>query len=569
MSITNLDELPQLSQALDVIARSRPDLVHALHNLRAAAENGWQRGVRPIRSIVDAGLDIAQLELCIWTLQGFDYMAELPELVSPDLLGRIPPHEAVDLGVFPVGRADDTVTVAVVDPLDTELMTEIRSRFPEYTVEIVVTNRPALEAAANNQEDAELADDFVDEEALARAAQLRAMQDQLTSTGRVAELADVLIELAIMSGASDIHIEPDGDRCQIRFRLDGMLTAAGSHPAAYCQTLVNRIKIMAQLDVGDRRTPQDGRATAIYGGRTVDLRVVTIPSAWGPESCVIRLLDQSRVRARFSALGFSRHNTAQFDKLLSLQGGVVLATGPTGSGKTTTLYSALQQMTTPAIKTITVEDPVEYRLPGMLQVQVNRAAEFDFATALRAILRADPDVLLVGEVRDAETARTALGAALTGQVVLASLHAVSAAAAPIRLIDLGIERFMVAAAVRGVINQRLLRRLCRRCRVPYAPRRSQLDDAGWPFARPERLWGARAGGCDACNGTGYRGRAVVAEVIAMDDVLRAAIIDNADPSEIEAIAIRQGMVPIRHDALQLARQGATSLEEISRVIGTR
>jgi type IV pilus assembly protein PilB len=250
-----------------------------------------------------------------------------------------------------------------------------------------------------------------------------------------------------------------------------------------------------------------------------------------------------------------------------LQGGVVLATGPTGSGKTTTLYNALKRLTTPEVKTVTVEDPVEYRLSGMLQIQVNRDANFYFEDALRAVLRADPDVLLVGEIRDSRTARTALGAALTGQVVLASLHASTAATTPLRLMDLGIEPFMAAAAVRGVINQRLLRRLCRRCRTPYVPRRSILDDALWPFDRPERLWGPRLSGCEACFGTGYKGRAVVAEVLKNNDEIRAAIVSGDEPAAIEALAIAGGMVPIRHDALQLVRQGTTSLEEVTRVLG--
>ena len=396
---------------------------------------------------------------------------------------------------------------------------------------------------------------------------MQEVEQRLASEGRVAELADVLIERAIMSGASDIHIEPDDDSCEIRFRLDGILTAAGKYPIEFGQILVNRVKIMSQLDVGDRRSPQDGRASATFGGRTVDLRVVTIPSAWGGESCVIRLLDQTRVRSRLASIGFSRAVRVQFDNLCELHGGVILATGPTGSGKTTTLYSALRKLTTPLVKTITVEDPVEYRLSGMLQVQVNRAANFDFAAALRAVLRADPDVLLVGEIRDTETAKTAMGAALTGQVVMASLHASSAATAPLRLIDLGIEPFMVSAAVRGVINQRLLRRLCRQCRTPYVPRRSVLDEAQWPFERPDQLWGPRVGGCENCFDTGFKGRSVVAEVMKVTDELRSAIIARADPALIEVIAINSGMVPIRHDALQLARQGVTSLEEVARVLG--
>ena len=447
------------------------------------------------------------------------------------------------------------------------MITELRARFTDYEVGFVVTNRPALQAAAERHEDTDVVDELADEDALSRASQLQEAEKQLASQGRVAELADVLIERAIMSGASDIHIEPDDNRCEIRFRLDGILKAAGTYPIEFGQILVNRIKIMSQLDVGDRRSPQDGRASATFGGHTVDLRVVTIPSAWGGESCVIRLLDQTRVQTRLASLGFSRAVRVQFDNLCSLQGGVILATGPTGSGKTTTLYSALRKLTTPLVKTITVEDPVEYRLSGMLQVQVNRAANFDFGAALRAVLRADPDVLLVGEIRDTETAKTAMGAALTGQVVMASLHASSAATAPLRLIDLGIEPVMVSASVRGVINQRLLRRLCRQCRTPYVPRRSVLDEAQWPFERPERLWGPRVGGCENCFDTGFKGRAVVAEVMKVTDELRSAIIARADPALIELIAINSGMVPIRHDALQLARQGVTSLEEVARVLG--
>ena len=567
MSKQQTELLPNLEVVISLLTKANPGIVVEIPRLRLAAERGWLKGVRPIRAMIDAGLLITDIEQAVWASKGFEYIGQLPDLVSADLVERIPPHEAVDLGAFAIGRRDKVVVIAVLDPFAEKAMNEVRSRFTEFEISIVVTNRQALEAAAERHEDSDLTDELADEESFARASRLRVVEKQLAEEGRIAELADILIERAILSGASDIHIEPDNDRCDIRFRLDGILTQAGSYPSNFGQILVNRIKILSQLDVGDRRSPQDGRATAVFGGRTVDMRVVTIPSAWGGESCVIRLLDQTRVRSRLATLGFSRAVRLQFDNLLSLQGGVILATGPTGSGKTTTLYSALKKLTTPGVKTITVEDPVEYRLSGMLQVQVNRAANFDFAAALRAILRADPDVLLVGEIRDPETARTAMGAALTGQVVLASLHTSTAATAPLRLVDLGIEPFMASAAVRGVINQRLLRRLCRQCRTPYVPRLSILNDALWPFERPERLWGPRQGGCEACFRSGYKGRAVVAEVMKMNDEIRSAVMNRADPAVIEVLAVASGMVPIRHDALQLARQGATSLEEIARVLG--
>jgi type IV pilus assembly protein PilB len=550
-----------------MLAEVRPDLEPRLEELADAAEEAWNLGVRPMRALVELGVDITDLERAIWITEGFEYLPQLPDLVAPELVERMGPHEGIDLGAFPVGRHEDTVVMAVLNPHNRQLVHDLQTRFKEFHLEIVVTNRQAIEDAAHNHEDISLNDELADEESSERVTQLQALETDLLSQGRIAEIADLLIERAIVVGASDVHIEPEGDYCEVRFRLDGILSSVGRYPSGYSQTIINRIKIMGQLDVGDRRTPQDGRATAVFGGRTVDLRVVTIPSAWGSESCVIRLLDQARVRGRLGALGLSRHVTGQFDRALSLQGGVVLATGPTGSGKTTTLYSALQTMTTGAVKTITVEDPVEYRIPGMLQVQVNRAANFDFATALRSILRADPDVILVGEIRDTETAEVAMAAALTGQMVLASLHTASAVSAPIRLIDLGAERFVVAAALRGVINQRLLRRLCRRCRVPYAPRRSQLDEAGWPFARPDRLWMAHPEGCEACFHTGYRGRQVIAEVMNLNEALRTAITERAEPAELELLAIGNGMIPIRHDALQMARQGATSLEEIHRILG--
>lgn len=561
-------ELPHLRSVLNLVAQIDPTAGgQVADGLQMAAESGWRQGIRPLRAMVAAGLDLQTIEQAVWATRGFEYLGELPEIVAPELFEVLPPQDCLDIGAYPVSLRREKVVVAVVDPTDRTVLGEIRSRFAGLTLDVVVTNRDALEAAVSNLEDAAVTDDYHDDEALTRAAWLASTEDQVVASGRIADLADLLIERAFLSGASDIHIEPDGDRCSVRFRLDGVLTPAGNHPGSFTQTLVNRIKILSQLDVGDRRLPQDGRASAIYGGQTVDLRVVTIPSAWGTESCVIRLLHQTRVQPRLASLGFSRHAGSRLEQLLSLSGGVVLATGPTGSGKTTTLYSALQRLTTDEVKTITVEDPVEYRMPGMLQVQVNRAMGFDFAMALRAILRADPDVLLVGEVRDGETAKTAIGAALTGQVVMASLHAATAASAPVRLIDLGVEPFMVGAALRGVVNQRLLRRLCRRCRLPYAPRRSQLDDAGWTATRPDRLWGARPGGCEVCFGTGYRGRTVVAEVMIIDDVLRTAIIEHAEPAKIEALAVERAMVPIRQDALHLARHGATSLEEIARVLG--
>jgi type IV pilus assembly protein PilB len=567
MSISSATESRQLQAALTMLAEVRPDLEPRFDELVEAVEEAWNLGVRPMRALVELGVEITDLERAIWVTEGFEYLPQLPDLVAPELVERMAPHEGMDLGAFPVGRHEDTVVMAVLNPHNRQLVNDLQTRFKEFHLEIVVTNRQAIEDAANSHEDISLNDELADEESSERVTQLQALETELLSQGRIAELADLLIERAIVIGASDVHIEPEGDYCEVRFRLDGILSSVGRYPGGYSQTIINRIKIMGQLDVGDRRTPQDGRATAVFGGRTVDLRVVTIPSAWGTESCVIRLLDQARVRGRLGALGLSRHVGTQFDRALSLQGGVVLATGPTGSGKTTTLYSALQTMTTGAVKTITVEDPVEYRIPGMLQVQVNRAANFDFATALRSILRADPDVILVGEIRDTETAEVAMAAALTGQMVLASLHTASAVSAPIRLTDLGAERFVVAAALRGVINQRLVRRLCRRCRVPFAPRRSQLDEAGWPFARPDRLWLPHPEGCEACFHTGYRGRQVIAEVMNLNEELRSAVAERAEPAELELLAIGNGMIPIRHDALQLARQGATSLEEIHRVLG--
>jgi type IV pilus assembly protein PilB len=567
MSITSAAQTRQLQAALAMLAEVRPDLEPRFDELIEAVEEAWTLGVRPMRALVELGVEITDLERAIWVTEGFEYLPQLPDLVAPELVERMAPHEGMDLGAFPVGRHDDTVVMAVLNPHNRQLVNDLQTRFKEFHLEIVVTNRQAIEDAAHSHEDISLNDELADEESSERVAQLQNLETELLSQGRIAELADLLIERAIVIGASDVHIEPDGDYCEVRFRLDGILASVGRYPGGYSQPIINRIKIMGQLDVGDRRTPQDGRATAVFGGRTVDLRVVTIPSAWGNESCVIRLLDQARVRGRLAALGLSRQVGSQLDRALTFQGGVILATGPTGSGKTTTLYSALQTMTTEAVKTITVEDPVEYRIPGMLQVQVNRAMNFDFATALRSILRADPDVILVGEIRDTETAEVAMAAALTGQMVLASLHTASAVSAPIRLTDLGAERFVVAAALRGVINQRLVRRLCRRCRVPFAPRRSQLDEAGWPFARPDRLWLPHPEGCEACFHTGYRGRQVIAEVMNMNEELRTAIAERAEPAELELLAIGNGMIPIRHDALQLARQGSTSLEEIHRVLG--
>jgi type IV pilus assembly protein PilB len=387
--------------------------------------------------------------------------------------------------------------------------------------------------------------------------------------GPVIRFVNSVIARAVKERASDIHIEPqDGELC-IRFRVDGVLRTTTSVPLGRGPAIVSRLKVMSELDIAERRVPQDGRIGLRMGDRELDLRVATLPTVGG-ESVVVRLLDRSTVAPDLAELGFSPATLARFESCYRQPHGLVLVTGPTGSGKTTTMYAALSRLNDTRRKIITVEDPVEYRLPGINQVQVHPKAGLTFASGLRSMLRCDPDVIMVGEIRDVETARIAVDSALTGHLVLATIHTNDAASALVRITEMGVEPFLVASAIRGVMSQRLARRLCRDCREESPLSRTALADLAtfepldWESDEPRRIHRAR--GCTRCSGSGYHGRFAIGEMLVADDKIERLVVDRTSAAEIRTAARQAGMRPMVDEGVAAMLAGLTTMEELTRIV---
>ena len=391
----------------------------------------------------------------------------------------------------------------------------------------------------------------------------------------VVNLVDRVLAQALSSGASDIHIEPQDDGLVIRFRQDGVLEQLDKLPKTLTPAVTSRLKVMADLDISERRLPQDGRIRRRYRGRTFDLRVSTLPTRYGEKVC-LRLLDSGATHRGLDRLIDDPAAVASVREMGSKPFGMLLVTGPTGSGKSTTLYALLAERNNPGVNISTVEDPIEYSLPGIAQTQVNREKGYDFAMALRAFMRQDPDVLLVGETRDRETAKTAIEAALTGHLVLTTLHCNDAPSAIARLVEMGVEPFMVSASLMGIVSQRLVRRVCPACREPYHPSEQELGRFGLfsrqeqavSFYRAHRPRDGHSHPCSACQGLGYRGRLGVYEVLRINDTLASAIAQQASTDRLRKLAIDSGMKTLLGYGLDLVRQGHTTLEEIERMILT-
>ena len=384
----------------------------------------------------------------------------------------------------------------------------------------------------------------------------------LANEAPVVKLVNLLLLEALDDRASDVHLEGHPGGLRVRYRIDGILQDAVAPPKRLAAAVVSRLKIMAELDIAERRIPQDGRIRLRMQDRQVDVRVSTLPTLHG-ESVVLRLLDKEAGRIDLRELGMAEDTLEQFSAIVSKPHGIVLSTGPTGSGKTTTLYAAVDQIRTGQEKIITVEDPVEYELPGVPQVPVNEKVGLTFANALRALLRQDPDIMLVGEIRDQETADIATHAALTGHLVLSTLHTNDAVTALTRLVDLGIESYLVASTVEGVLAQRLVRRVCPSCREAAELTTEQRTALGPPAADLKKVWRGR--GCSECRTTGYRGRTGIYELLVLDDELRMAVQENVSARRLEALGIARGMRLLKEDGIRLIREGTTTPEEVLRV----
>jgi len=470
---------------------------------------------------------------------------------------------------MPIGWWEGRLLVAMADPSNVFAVDDIRALTGAEVRQVVVT-ADAVQAAINKYYRKDTEAEHVSAEAAATVApddddRLNRIKE-VREDAPIVRLVNLLITQAIADRASDIHVEPTGKDVRIRYRIDGVLHDVMRSPRNIQNGIVSRLKVMADINIAERRVPQDGRITTVIEGRPVDLRVATLPTVHG-EKVVMRILDNSSANLRLSELGFLPVNMARYEVSYAKPYGTILVTGPTGSGKTTTLYATLNMLNEPTKNVITVEDPVEYQLEGINQVQVNNKAGLTFASALRTILRADPDIILVGEIRDRETAGIAVEAALTGHLVLSTIHTNDAATTPNRLIEMGVEPFLVGSALDCIVAQRLARKLCERCKEPYEADQGQLASLGWePWAGepPEKLY--RPVGCQVCSKTGYMGRFAVHEVLTINEEIERMVVEHAHAEDIRKAAIADGMVTLRQAGLMGAALGVTSVEEVLRVI---
>lgn len=534
--------------------------------IASQAGSGKQLG----RVLIEMGL-ITEFDL-VRTLArqvGLDFVDLSEYSIDASVVSLIPDVLARKYRALPIGWEGTRLVVAMADPSNVFAVDDIRALSGSDVKTVVATPTQLADAIERyHRLDSEVgtiaqaaADEYDDSTDLATIT-------EIVEDAPIVKFVNLLITQAVADRASDIHVEPGLDALRIRFRIDGVLHEVMESPKSIQNGVISRLKVMADLDIAERRVPQDGSISLTVAGKPIDLRVASLPIVYG-EKVVMRILDKGQALLNLDDLGFLPETHARFEESYTKPYGTVLVTGPTGSGKSTTLYAALNILNQPHRNIVTVEDPVEYRLNGINQVQVNPKAGLGFSTALRSILRQDPDVILVGEIRDRETAVIAVEAALTGHLVLSTLHTNDAASTPLRLVEMGVEPFLVTSALDCVVAQRLARRLCDRCKEPYQPSESELQQAGWDMsAIDEGEWPTlyRAIGCEACGRTGYRGRFGLHEVMPISEPVERLIIERASTDDVTKAAVMEGMITLRQDGLRKAAQAKTSLEEVFRVV---
>ena len=501
---------------------------------------------------------------------GFPYENRIEvESIPADLIADIPINYAKQNEVLPLRKEGDVVVVAIADPTNFYALDDLRMMFGNDVKPVIASSYEivnAINAVYNREsgsgdeamqelsEGAEISDEFNEPVDLLDA----------DDEAPIIRLVNTLLFRAVKQKASDIHIEPFEREVAIRFRINGILYDIMRPPKRAQNAIISRVKIMSSLNIAEKRLPQDGRIRIKIAGKDIDIRVSTIPTAHG-ESVVMRLLDTSSVLLALETLGLGGKNLETVNALIHRKNGIFLVTGPTGSGKTTTLYSCLSKINSNELKIITVEDPVEYQLPGVNQMQVNPKIDLTFASGLRAFLRQDPDVIMVGEIRDKETAEIAIQASLTGHLVLSTLHTNDACSSVTRLVDMGVEPFLVSSSVSAILAQRLVRTVCTECARRYTPDDKELAEIGLKLEDLKGRQFFRPIGCPACMETGYAGRTGIHEVLVVTDEVRAALMAGSDASGIKKVAISQGMKTLRDDAAGKVLQGITTVAEVLRV----
>ncbi len=495
--------------------------------------------------------------------------------VPEEVMGLVPKDLAKNYKLAPVCVLGTKLFVAMADPLNVLAIDDLKARTRMQIVPMIATEKSILDAVsgvhqstgAMNEVMKQAAEEAARDEDVETVASRREEIDldklaQSSDDGPVIKIVNLILVQAIRDKASDIHIEPGERTVKLRYRVDGNLSEAPGPPKNLQNAICSRIKILAGLNIAERRLPQDGRFRIKVAGKEVDLRISFLPTIHG-EKIVIRLLDKSSLTGSVDGLGLDEQALATFKKAIDAPHGMILVTGPTGSGKTTTLYSVLSELNSPVYNIVTVEDPVEYQLPGVNQVAVNAGVGLDFSTALRSILRQDPDIVMIGEIRDNETADIAVKAALTGHQVLSTLHTNDAAGAITRLDDMGIEPFLISSSVLLTCAQRLVRRICTNCREEYRPEPELLERMGLDPQADTIFF--RGGGCDRCKGRGYLGRAAILEVLPVSESIRRLIIKRASAAVLKNQAVTEGMKTLRQAGIDKAYEGITTLEEVWRL----
>lgn len=494
----------------------------------------------------------------------FVVLSEIP--IDRTAVAMVPSAIARRHSILPIAQENGRLVVAMSDPADVLAIDDIRQA-AGVAVQPAVAEHGDLLAAIDrfHRADSELSDitatlqeDETDDDSTGFG-----MADAADEDAPIVRFVNLLVTQAVQDRASDIHIEPAEKSVRVRYRVDGVLHEMSGAPKNMQQGIISRLKIMSDIDIAERRRPQDGRMSVMHDGRKIDLRVATLPTVWG-EKVVMRILDTGSLKLQLSDLGLLPHNFDRYQASFRKPYGMILVTGPTGSGKSTTLYTTLNEVARPEVNVITVEDPVEYRMPGINQVQVHPKAGLSFAAALRSILRSDPDVVLIGEIRDHETAQIAIEASLTGHLVLSTLHTNDAPSAVTRLTEMGIEPFLVGSALDCIVAQRLVRRLCDRCKEPDARQPEQFAAMGFDVDASSAVF--QPVGCTHCSKTGYRGRIAIHEVMSVTEEIERLTVARESTAEIARTAASQGMRSLRQDAWHKASMGLTSIDEVVRVI---
>jgi type IV pilus assembly protein PilB len=528
--------------------------------------------------LIEQGADEAGVQACVAEIAGvpferIDITKGLDGAVDGALLQRLTVEFCKRNQVIPLRTEGSRVVVGAIQTDDVFLLDEIRRALGTSSVKLVLVTAFDLKGAfevvggsstENTESDVSKMLSEVDEGdvQVEKKSQEEVDLEKIAGESPVIRFANYIIQTAVKEGASDIHIEPSEKKLKVRFRIDGELFEMMNPPASMGPAIVSRLKIMGNLDIAERRLPQDGRIRCTVAGRKLDLRMSTLPSSYG-EKVVMRILDTRSINVELENLGFDENTYTIWRKQVDAPHGIVLVTGPTGSGKTTTLYSSLRQLDKNSMNICTVEDPVEYHLDGITQTQMHEKIGMTFAAALRALLRQDPDVIMVGEIRDAETAHIAVQAALTGHLVLSTLHTNDAPSSITRLVNIGLEPFLVGAAVNAVLAQRLIRRLCVHCKELGKPSEEMAEFLALHSFDADEIWNAK--GCDRCRNCGYSGRVGIYELLTVDDQLRDIVARNPNVAEFRRMCIERGMVTLRQDGMRKVAKGLTTVAEVLRV----